>query len=258
MTTNTQQTPQGGQSSTPPPGSDAKKSDSKTSAEDRQKAQQEVQELRKKLQEAEAKVAATGDTRETTGEEDLKMMQERAQAQEVRVIGKVGGPFTITGAGFGTPSAQNPPWPGQVLIAGRVVPITSWRDHSIKGTLPLDLPQKGDVEISLNSPTAGQGGQDRKLKGQWPPSPRAAQQVTVKTPDGKLVQGEFVSGLVQPGRGGVTGGPAPYLPGAQGEQGGGPDMNPPPGSTGTMAGQQVGSGQASPPVAGTGTATEKK
>lgn len=245
-----QQPPPQGQN---PPPSQGKSGDSKsTSPEDRQKAQKEVQDLRQKLQEAEAKLAQTGATRATTAEEDMKMMQDRSQGQQVRVVGKAGGPFTINGEGFGNSSGQQP-WPGQVLVAGRSVPITSWRDHSIKGTLPPDLPQKGEVEVTINT---GSTGKEQKLKGAWPPAPRAPQQITVRTPDGKLVQGEFVQNLQQPGHGNQQTGQPGYLPGAQGVQGGGPDMNPPPGSTGTLAGQQVGTGQApgtatGGPVAGT-------
>lgn len=254
MTTSTQQqNPQGGQPGQPqgsPGQGDSKASEQKKSAspEDRQKAQQEVQDLRKKLQEAEERLAQTGSTRATTADDDLKMLKEKAEQQEIRVVGKPGGPFTISGNGFGSAGRQEPPFPGQVLIAGRVVPITSWRDNSIKGTLPPDLPQKGEVEVTVNSP--GQGGQDRKLKGAWPPAPRAAAQITVRTPDGKLVQGEVVQNLQQPGRGGAPAGGQAFLPGAQGVQGGGPDKNPPPGSTGTYEGQQVGSGQA--PTTATG------
>jgi len=208
-----------------------------TSPEDRQKAQKEVQDLRQKLQEAETRLAETGDTRQTTAEEDLKMLQDRAQSQQVRVVGKPGGPFTINGQGFGNSSGQAP-WPGQVIIAGRAVPITSWRDGSIKGTLPPDLPEKGDVEVTINSGAAT--GKEQKIKGQWPaPRPvlNAQGQVQIKLANGQIVSGELVRGdlSAQPGAA------PPYLPGAQGVQGGGPDMNPPPGSTGTMAGQTVGS-----------------
>src|SRR4051812_32225553 len=71
------------------------------SPEERQKAQQDVQEARRKLQEAEAKLAATGETRQTTAEEDLKMLQDRTQQQQINVVGRTGGPFSITGSGFG-------------------------------------------------------------------------------------------------------------------------------------------------------------
>lgn len=223
--------------------------------EDRQKAQQEVQELRRKLQDAEAKLAATGETRQTTADEDMKMLQDRAQSQKVEVVGRPGGPFTISGVGFGTSNGQ-PPWPGQVLIAGRTVPITSWRDTSIKGTLPPDLPEKGDVELTING---GAQTKEQKLKGTWPP-PRTAggRQVTIKTKEGNLIQGEMVDGLQQPGQGGQPVGADVYLPGAQGVQGGGPDKNPPPGSTGTMTGQQVGQAPSTatgggPTSAGSGT-----
>jgi hypothetical protein len=223
---------------TPP----AKPPTAEQSPAEREKTLKEVAELEKKLAEAKAKLGQTGGFRETTGEEDLKMLAERSQSSVITVVGRPGGPFTISGSGFGQgQSSGAPPWPGQVMIGGRTVPITSWRDHSIKGSLPADLPEKGDVEVTINAgapmKTGGTTTEAKTLKGKWPPEPA----VTV-------VAGQPVASPPQVAQKVA----AVWLPGAQGEQGGGPDMNPPPGSTGTYVGQQVGSGSAAPPVAPAG------
>lgn len=226
------------------------------SPQEREAAQKEVADARQKLQDAEAKLAATGATRETSADEDLKAQRTVAQSQDVIVVGKPGGPFNITGAGFGSQGRQAEPWPGQLLIAGRAVPITSWRDTSIKGTLPPDLPEKGDVQLTIG---------DRTLKGTWPAPVQAnrnAPTATIVTDDGKVVTGKLLSGM-----GGATTGTQPAgasgnpLPGGQGTHtGGGPDLNPPPGSTGTMAGQQLGAAPstATGTVAPAGTTAPKK
>lgn len=116
---------------------------------------------------------------ETTAEQDAKAVKAAATTTKpvpVAVVGRPGGPFTIDGTGFGNAM-------GSVSISGRTVEITRWKDTSIKGMLPADL-APGDVVVKSVS---------GELKGKWPPDPPAAVgTVTVKTPDGKLVQGELV------------------------------------------------------------------
>ena len=208
-------------------------------------AQAKVDDLKKQLADAEKELASTGATRATTAEDDAaatKKANEGAGAQPIHVVGRPGGPFTIDGKDFGASSGQ-PPWPGQVLIGGRVVTITSWRDNSIKGTLPPDLPATGDVEVT----TAG----GSKLTGKWPDRPAGGgRQVSVQTPDGRVVMGTLVpDGPTAPGAGagaaGAGASPTAVVGGV--EQGTGTtDRNPPPGSTGTTAGQNVGSGASTP------------
>lgn len=54
--------------------------------------------------------------------------------------GSCGGPFAIYGA-VGERSAS-------ITIGGRLVPVTAWNDHSIKGSVPADL--HGDVDVTFN------------------------------------------------------------------------------------------------------------
>ena len=49
-----------------------------------------------------------------------------------KLIGSPGTPYNIDGTGFGDKR-------GKVFVGGREVPVTRWRDDSIKGTLPSDL-----------------------------------------------------------------------------------------------------------------------
>lgn len=56
-----------------------------------------------------------------------------------KLIGSPGTPYNIDGTGFGDKR-------GKVFVGGREVPVTRWRDDSIKGTLPSDL-SSGPVVI---------------------------------------------------------------------------------------------------------------
>lgn len=58
--------------------------------------------------------------------------------------GAIGGPFMISGVGFGNDIRK-----GSLLIAGRTVPATRWKDHNIKGVLPADL-KPGSTEVIVN------------------------------------------------------------------------------------------------------------
>jgi len=53
-----------------------------------------------------------------------------------------GGPFNIDGQGFGVT-------PGRVIVSGREVPLTRWKDTSIKGYIPMDM-KPGSVEVTVN------------------------------------------------------------------------------------------------------------
>lgn len=53
-----------------------------------------------------------------------------------------GGPFNIDGQGFGAA-------PGRVIVAGREVTLTRWKDTSIKGYIPSDM-KPGPVEVTVN------------------------------------------------------------------------------------------------------------
>lgn len=50
----------------------------------------------------------------------------------LRLVGRLGGAYSIEGDGFGGS--------GVVMVGGRVLETTSWRDNSIRGLLPVDLP----------------------------------------------------------------------------------------------------------------------
>lgn len=50
---------------------------------------------------------------------------------------KLGGPFSISGTGFGTQ--------GALIVAGQVIKTTKWQDNSIKGAMPAGL--SGDVVL---------------------------------------------------------------------------------------------------------------
>lgn len=60
---------------------------------------------------------------------------------EIVFSGAIGGPFSIDGkGGFGEQSTvANFVAPGSVLVNGRAVNVTRWKDKSIKGTLPADV-----------------------------------------------------------------------------------------------------------------------
>lgn len=81
------------------------------------------------------------------GEQQAK--DQRAGAEElaktpVIVVGdaKLGGPFSISGSGFGGSK-------GTLTIGGRVFDTTRWNDVSVKGQLPPGV--RGDVVLTTSS-----------------------------------------------------------------------------------------------------------
>lgn len=56
--------------------------------------------------------------------------------------GRVGGPFSIEGVGFGT-------IPGLVILGNRPVLTTRWIDTSIKGMVPHDY-KPGQIDVVVN------------------------------------------------------------------------------------------------------------
>lgn len=62
-----------------------------------------------------------------------------------KVSGKIGGPFSIDGTGFGS-------HPGILIVQDRTIPPGRWKDHSIKGILPPDLKtsKDGTIDVTVN------------------------------------------------------------------------------------------------------------
>lgn len=77
------------------------------------------------------------------------------------ISGRPGGAFNIDGSGFGTS--------GVVTIGGRMIPTTSWRDHSVRGQLPADVTE-GAVIVQ----TAGGGTQTGSFPHKVPAAVSAA------------------------------------------------------------------------------------
>lgn len=114
---------------------------------------------KKKADEVAAKAAAAqvdADAAALKKEQERKTTQADAEAkawmsEPVVIEGdqKLGGPFSISGTGFGTQ--------GVLTVAGEAVKITRWTDHSIKGDMPAGL--KGDVVLKVAKGIR---------RGQWP------------------------------------------------------------------------------------------
>lgn len=91
--------------------------------------------------------------REEQIKKDQLAQAQQKNSEEIRIVGVAGGPFNITGAGFGAS--------GTLTVGGREIPTTRWDDNSIRGTLPPGV--KGAVVLKTSS---------GERKGTFPSPPR--------------------------------------------------------------------------------------
>lgn len=195
------------------------------SASDVQSQRKKVEDLRKQLQEEEAKLNAMGSVRETTAEEDMKADQERAKMLsqqagipegQIVVSGRAGGPFMIQGADFGMV-------PGTVVVGDRNVEVTRWNNRSIKGMMPQDI-RPGNVTVKVG---------DKTYTTKWPPQqPQQSGDVVVH-----LNADQLRAAASPQQRSGVV---PPLHPDSNK-----PSEEAPPGSSTTPVGQRLGEGSRS-------------
>lgn len=120
-------------------------------AGEQEAARQKVRDAEKALAEAKAELEKVGVTAETSAEDDAKRAAAAGAGKTAVASGRAGGIFNIDGEGFGSD--------GTVMMNGRVLEVTRWADHSIKGRLPADI---GSGEMVIKT-----GGAE--IKAPWPP-----------------------------------------------------------------------------------------
>lgn len=122
------------------------------------------------------KAAATDADLRAQAEQDA--IKRATDGQPFVFAGRPNQAFTIRGNGFGAS--------GTLRIGDTQVLTSAWGNNVIRGVMPADA-KPGDVVINPGMPN--------EQRGSWPQKSTtvaASRMVTVRTPDGKLVQGELV------------------------------------------------------------------